>query len=156
MAWVAAIIVLILLVVSAGFRQFALVLILICVIGGFAFYQYEQQEEKRSKTRIPISEIEIEGLTLKPSYSSYDLTGRIKNNSNQYTLSGLQMNLTFRDCEIENENNCIIVAEEDEYIYTNIPPKQARDFTEGIYLYSDMKIKGKMVWSYDIAYTKAK
>ena len=156
MAWVIAIVILILLVVSAGFRQFAFVLILICVIGGFAYYQYEQEEEKRSKTRIPISEIKIEGLTLKPSYSGYDLTGRIKNNSSQYALNGIQMNLIFRDCEIENENNCIIVAEENEYIYTNIPPQQARDFSESIYLYSDMKIKGKMVWSYDIAYTKAK
>jgi hypothetical protein len=154
MAWVIGIVVLILLVVSAGFRKFAGILVLIAVIGGVIFWQYQDNEEKKSKTRIKQSQLLFEDVSLKRSYGSYDMVGRITNNSSQYTLKGVQLKLTFRDCDNENKN-CVIVAEDDEYIYINIPPKQARDFKESVYLYSDLKIKGKMVWDYKIEYTKA-
>ena len=99
MAWVAGIIILILLVVSAGFRKFAGILILVTAVGGFLFWQYQEDEEKNSKTRISPSELVFEGVSLKSSYGSYDMVGRITNTSNKYTLKGVQLKLTFRDCE---------------------------------------------------------
>jgi len=155
MAWIVGIVIIILLVVSAGFRKFAGVLILVCAIGGFLFWQYQENEEKQSKNRIPTSELLFEGVSLKSSYSSYDFVGRITNNSNKYTLKGVQLKLTFRDCAKDNQSNCVIIGEEEEYIYINIPPKQARDFKENVYLNSDIDVKGKMIWNYTIIYTKA-
>jgi len=147
--------ILILLVVSARFRKFAGILILVCAVGGFLYWQYQENEEKQSKKRIAPSEVFFEGVSLKSSYGSYDMVGRITNNSNKYTLKGVQLKLTFRDCAKDSDSNCIIIAEEDEYIYINIPPKQARDFKERVYLYSDLNVKGKLVWDYSIEYTKA-
>ena len=156
MAWIVGIIILILLVVSAGFRKFAGTLVAIAVIAGFLYYQYEKREEKLSMQRIPISEITFQDVILKPSYSSYELVGRITNNSKLYSINEVQLKLTFRDCVKNDESKCVIFAEENEHIYINIPPKQARDFKEGIYLYSDLKVKGKLVWDYQVVYTKAK
>ena len=155
MAWIVGIVVLILLVVSAGFRMFAGVLVLIFAVGGFIFWQYLEYEERESKSRIPQSELVFEGMSLKPSYgSSYDLIGRIVNNSNKYTLKSVQLKLTFRDCEKDNKN-CIVIYEDSENIYINIPPKQARDFKESVYLYSDISLKVEMAWDYKIQHTKA-
>ena len=83
------------------------------------------------------------------------MVGRITNTSNKYTVKGVQLKLTFRDCEKENKSNCIIVAEENENLYVSIPPKQARDFSESVYLYSDLNIKGELVWDYKVEYAKA-
>ena len=155
MAWIIGIVVLVLLIVSSGFRKFAGVLVLVAVIGGFIYWQYQKNEEKQSKTRIKPSELLFEDISLKSSYGSgYDMVGRITNNSSQFTLKGVQLKLTFKDCDKDNKD-CIIVAEDNEYIYVNIPPKQARDFKESVYLHSDLKIKGKMVWDYKIEYSKA-
>lgn len=155
MAWIVAIAVLVLLVVSAGFRMFAGVLVLVTAAGGFLFWQYEKNEERESKSRISQSELSFEGVSLKPSYgNSYDLVGRIVNNSNKYTLKAVHLKLTFRDCEKENKN-CIVIYESSEHIYINIPPKQARDFKEYVFLSSDISLKGEMVWDYKIEYTKA-
>jgi len=155
MAWIIGIVILVLLVISTGFRKFVGILVLIAVIGGFIYWQNEKNEEKQSKTRIKPSELLFEDVLLKSSYGSgYDLIGRITNNSSNYTLKGVQLKLTFRDCDKDNKD-CIIIGEDDEYIYINIPPKQARDFKESVYLYSNLKIKGKMVWNYKIEYLKA-
>ena len=155
MAWIVGVVVLILLVVSAGFRMFAVVFVLILVVGGFIFWQYQEYEERESKGRISQSELVFEGVSLKSSYgSSYDFVGRIINNSNKYTLKNVQLKLTFRDCEKESKN-CIVIHEDSENIYINIPPKQARDFKENVYLNSDLNLKGEMAWDYEIVYTKA-
>lgn len=156
MAWVIGIIILILLVASAGFRKFAGGLILVVAVGGLLFWQYQENEEKKSKNRVTPSELIFEGVSLKSSYgSSYDIVGRITNTSNKYTVKGVQLKLTFRDCEKENKSKCIIVAEENENLYVSIPPNQARDFSESVYLYSDLNIKGELVWDYKVEYAKA-
>jgi hypothetical protein len=155
MAWIVGIVILILLVVSAGFRKFAGVLVLICVVSGLLYWLYQENEEAESKKRIRASDLKFEGVFLKPSYSSYDLVGRITNNSAKYTLKVIQLKLTFKDCDKVNTSNCIVVAQNDEHIYISIPPGQARDFKEGVYLNSNLNIKGTMVWEYAIEYTKA-
>lgn len=155
MAWIVGIVILILLVVSAGFRKFAGVIVLICAVGGLLYWLYQENEEAESKKRISTSDLKFEGVFLKPSYSSYDLVGRITNNSVKYTLKAIQIKLIFKDCDKINSSNCIVVAQDDEHIYINIPPGQARDFKEGVYLSSNLNIKGTMAWEYTIEYTKA-
>ena len=156
MVWIIGLVVLILLVVSAGFRKFAGIFVLIAVIGGVIYWQYQEKyqenEEKQSKTRIKQSELLFEDVSLKTSYGSPYMVGRITNNSSQYTLKEVQLKLTFRDCDKDNKN-CIIVAEDDLFFYINIPPKQARDFKKSVY--PNLKIKGKMVWDYKIEFIKA-
>jgi len=47
MVWIIGLVVLILLVVSAGFRKFAGIFVLIAVIGGVIYWQYQENEEKQ-------------------------------------------------------------------------------------------------------------
>ena len=115
MAWIFGIVILILLVVSTGFRKFAGVLVLVFAVGGFLYWQYQENEERESKKRIPISDLKFDGVTLKSSYSSYDMVGRITNNSANYTLKAIQLKLTFKDCEKANPGNCVVVAQYEIY-----------------------------------------
>ena len=154
MKWLAIIVILILLVVSAGFRKFAGILVLICLVGGVLIWQYQEYEESQSRKMILPSELTFEGVSLEYSNGNYDFIGRIINNSDKHSLSGVQFKLTAKDCAKNDKHNCIIISEVDEYIYINIPPKQARDFKKNIYLYSDINIRGKLVLDYSIEYAE--
>ncbi len=156
MKWLAIIVILILLTVSARFRKFTGILVLTCAVGAGLIWQYQAYEESKSRNRILPSELFFEGVVLDHSDSNYDIIGRIINNSDKYSLSGVQIKLKIRDCTNDNNNDCIIVSEVDKYIYINIPPKQARDFKKSIYLYSDINIKGKLVLDYSIEYAETK
>ncbi len=117
-------------------------------------WQYQEYEENQSKKKILPSELIFEDVSLESSNGGYDIIGRVINNSDKYFLSGVQLKLAMRDCTNNEKNNCIIIAEQDEYI--NIPPKQARDFKKDIYLYSDINIRGKLVLDYSLEYAEAK
>ena len=154
MKWLAVIVILILFVVSAGFRKFAGILVLTCAIGGILIWQYQEYEESQSRKMILPSELTFEGVSLESSNGNYDFIGRIINNSDKHSLSGVQFKLAVKDCAKNDKRDCIIVSEVDEYIYINIPPKQARDFKKNIYLYSDINIRGKLVLDYSIEYAE--
>lgn len=156
MKWLAGIIILILLLVSAGFRKFAGIFVLICVVGGLLFWQYQEYEKNKSRNRIALSELVFENIAFKPSNGNYEMAGRLINNSEKYTLNGVQLKITAKDCAYNDNTECVIISDADEYIYINIPAKQARDFKKDIYLYSDQNIGDRLVWDYAIEYTESK
>jgi hypothetical protein len=156
MAWIVGIIVLILLVVSPGFRKFAGGLIaLAALVGGFLYFKNEQ-EESRSLSRIKNSELVFENVTLKPDYSRYKILGRIKNNSPKYTLKQVTFTISMQDCSgDERSPNCITIGESNETAYLNIPPGQARDFEEFVYFSGGgLKPKGRLEWDYSVLKVK--
>ena len=155
MKWLAVIIVLILLVVSARFRKFAGIFVLVCIVGGLLFWQYQEYEKNKSRNRISPSELVLKNISFKPSNSNYEMTGRIINNSEKFTLNGVQLKITVKDCTNNDNINCIIFSEKNEYIYVYIPPKQARDFKKDIYLYSDQNKEDRLVWDYSIEYAES-
>lgn len=156
MKWLLIVVFLALLAVSAGFRKFAGALVLFCAIGGILIWQYQVYEENQSRKNIMPSELTFENVTLESLNENYRLTGRIINNSDKYDVRGVQIKLTVSDCKIDDNNNCIIISEADEYIYVDIPSKQARDFRRNIFLYSDIIIKGTLDWDYSIEYVESK
>jgi hypothetical protein len=156
MKWLAVIVILVLIAVSAKFRKFAAILILVGAIGGILIWQYQEYDENQSKKLILPSELSFEGVSLEPSNGSYNFFGRIINHSDKYSLSGVQLKLIIRDCEQDDKNNCIIISEVDEYIFIHIPPKQARDFKKNISLYSDINIEGILALDYTIEYAETK
>ena len=156
MAWIIGIVILILLVISSGFRKFAGMLVLVAGVGGFIYYQIEQNEEKNSLKRVKASELVFEDVKLQPSYGSYDIVGRITNTSGNYTVNKVKLKITFRDCKNKNQTDCIVISDETEEMYLRIPPKQARDFKKGIYLSSNTKAKGNLVWNYNVLAVTAK
>ncbi|MDO8333672.1 MAG: hypothetical protein Q7T35_03255 [Nitrosomonas sp.] len=155
MKWLAGIIVLILIVVSEKFRKFAGFLALVCVVGGLLFWQYHEYEKNKSRNRISPSELILKNVSFKLLPSSYEMTGRIINNSEKFTLNGVQLKITIKDCASNDNIDCIIFSEKNEYIYVYIPPKQARDFRKDISLYSDQIKEDRLVWNYSVEFAES-
>lgn len=123
---------------------------------GLIVWQYQEYEEGKSKTRILPSEVVLRKISFDPIGNNYQMTGRIYNNSEKYNLSGVQLKIIAKDCVNNNEDNCVIFSETNEYIYISIPPGQARDFKKEIYLYSNQNVENKVVWNYSIEYAESK
>jgi hypothetical protein len=49
--------------------------------------------------------------------------------------------------------NCVTIEEKNESVYLTIPPGQARDFQESIYL-GTLKPKGRLEWNYSVLQTR--
>lgn len=156
MKWLLILVFLTLLAVSAGFRKLAGTLVLLLITGGILIWQYQVYEENQSKKNILPSELTFEDLSLEPLHENYRLTGRIINNSDKYDVRGIQVKITVSDCKINERDDCVIITEADEYIYADIPAKQARDFKKNIFLYSDIVIKGRLDWDYSVTYVESK
>jgi len=156
MGWLVALAVLFLLAYSAGFRKAALGLVGVLIVVGTAVYVYEQIEDDRSRSRIPSSELEyLDIKLLNKSASSRQLTGRIKNNSKKYALRGLGLRIVLEDCEmLDKQTSCTVVAETTNNLSINVPPGQARDFSEGIYGLGSPIAKRNMVWRYEVTYIR--
>jgi hypothetical protein len=156
MVWVIiGIAMLIMMAAVPAFRKFGAVIVLVAVFGLFSIWFYQKYGEEQSRKRISPSELIFEDVSLNPSYIGYDLAGRIINNSKKYTLKGIQVKLTLRDCAKDNESNCVVIAEHNEYIQLSIPPEQKRDFKDGFYLNPEPKVRGKLNWDYKIEYLNA-
>lgn len=156
MAWLAGIVVLILLVVFPGFRKFAGGLVALAVVVGGFFYLQNEREESHSLSRIKNHELIFENVTLNPDYSSYKIAGRIKNNSAKYTLKEVTLIVTMQDCSGESRSqNCITIGESNETMYITVPPGQARDFDESVYFPGEnINPKGHLAWNYSVSQIK--
>jgi len=148
MIWLLAIIVLILIVVSSGFRKFALwgvgILVLVVVI----YYYDTQAKHEASHQIISHNEIRLDNVV----WGQYnDLAGRVTNNS-KYTLDGLTLKMTAQDC---NGDNCVTIGEAEPYISATVLPGQARDFASHVFFNSPIKPTGKLQWFFVIKETTA-
>jgi hypothetical protein len=157
MAWLAGIVVLLLLVFSASFRKVAGIAVpaVALIVGIFILNQ--RQSEKEARERIPANELELTDMVLTTEYGSHKIVGRIRNRSPQYTLTAIGLTVTLEDCENDSPHrSCATIGEDKDHNYSvDIPPDQVRDFSGYIYP-GDTKPKGKLVWHYSISYTEAK
>jgi hypothetical protein len=157
MAWLAGIVVLLLLVFSAGFRKAAGVVAVVLGLIVVIFVANQRQSKKEARERIPASELEFDGMTLTTEYGSHKIGGRIKNNSQKYTLTAIGITVTLQDCENQRiPSSCVTIGEDKDHdIPVDVPPGQIRDVSNYIFV-GDTKPKGKLVWNYAITYTEAK
>jgi hypothetical protein len=106
MAWAIVVsTVLVLLVFSRGFRIVALGLVAL-LIAAYAIIELDdQRDEHLARSRIPVSQLVFDNVALEPQeYAgghSYKLSGRVKNNSQKYTLNEVTLVATMRDCPTE-------------------------------------------------------
>lgn len=157
MGWLIAIVILLLLLYSARFRKFAAVAIaVVAAIGGYFYFQ-DKHEQAESLTRIGPSEIILDGVRLNQSYGSYGISGRVTNKSPRYTISQLALKITFQDCTGEPPSqSCVAIGETTEHIYKQIPPQQARDFSESLYFSGGNPAgRGKLIWNYSVSEIRA-
>ena len=159
MVWLSAIVLLLLIVFVPVVRKVAVMLLAISVVT-IAYCSYQsQQEREASRNRVSSAEIEFDDLRLGASSSTYELTGRVRNKSSQYTVNFIGMKIQVKDCSVTSlsvESTCVVVGESDTSLYLNIPPIQVRDFRQYVSFPNDMKIRGHMQWSYTVSYITAK
>lgn len=159
MVWeITLVVVFVLLVVSAGLRKAVIALVAITVVGGAIAFYYSQEEELQSQSRIPVSHLGLENMQLNPNYGGYKVSGRIKNNSNQFTLNRIVFVITMQDCSGDAASqSCVTIGESNISPFLTIPPGQARDFQESVYFSGGtLKPKGRLDWHYTVSQTRAK
>ena len=79
------------------------------------------------------------------------MEGRIRNLSDEYTLTAATLRITIQDC---NEDKvCDTVLERDKRLYLEVPPNQARDFDRSVNQ-SGIRIRGSAEWSYQLLSTE--
>jgi hypothetical protein len=155
MKWLIGIVVLALLVVSVRFRKFVLGFVALGAAVGGVVYLINEREESRSLSRIPVSQLIFENVMLSPDYSGYKISGRIKNTSAQFTLKEVTYIVTMQDCTGElPSKSCVTIGESRETVYLNVPPGQARDFEDSVYLGGTLKPKARLEWHYVVSETK--
>ena len=110
----------------------------------------EQISEQKSHALISASQLNLKDVTLRPTYSRWEVTGTVTNNSS-YTLRYFRMKVTVRDCPDES---CVVIGEEAVFVGAEVPPAQMRSFNGQVFLF-DMPRPKKMSWSFQIVQTAA-
>jgi hypothetical protein len=135
------IVVIVLAIISPGFRYFALVA---AGVGGIALYLIVENNKREAENRaqkaalqrewslkaIALDELHFSGVHLKNrSYGPYmALDGVVANNS-KYTLAAFDVQVTLKDCEDKKkETNCKIVGQAVGTARPEVPSGQSRSF----------------------------
>ena len=158
MAWfIAAVVVAVSLVYLAGFRKTALGFLVAASIGGISLYLYNEHREQQATTRIAESQVVLENVEFRQTFgASYELSGKVKNNSETDVLDGIEFKVTMRDCRSKDKSSCVTIGEAMSYVSVAVPPKEARDFLASLYFGSTPKVKGTLAWDYEITALTAK
>jgi hypothetical protein len=149
------IVVLVLLVFSAGFRRFALIAVVIGagVIG--LLFMNSASESKASHSRIPAADLQFDNVRLSSEYGSYSISGRVVNKSTQYTLEDAELFITVQDCN-SAPAHCTTIGEASAFLSVGVPPGQARDFNSYVSFSSPLHPRGQFPWYYTLKQTTAR
>jgi hypothetical protein len=103
-------------------------------------------EREAAKKRIAISEIQFEDIRL--SLGGFEkLTGRIRNGSSRYVLTGVEMAITVRDCV---SGVCDVVGQASHTVMLDVPPGQVRAVDDYVYFSNMPPKRGEYQWDYQI------
>ncbi len=132
-------------------------LLLIVFLGGYVMKQrYDTHREfEASQHRIAFGEVQIEDFALKGTEAAgYRVTGRVRNRSPRYTLTGMQLQVVIKDCY---QSTCDVVGQADVPVSgMEIPPAQLRWLDRQVYFSSLPPMRGSLQWSYKVDYITAR
>ena len=140
MAWVAGVVgVVAFIYFMIRFESFRGIVILLAVgIGGYVWWDNNENKKRTqlAETLIPKSQVHLTDTRLSIG-SLGELTGKVRNSSTKYTLSGLTLKITIRDCPTKKSisKGCDIVGENEVYSRVTIPPGQVRSISEYVSFY---------------------
>jgi hypothetical protein len=134
---------------NAGRVLPAALAVVIGIIAYFAWYQ--NHELALSKQRIPAAEVELADMKISEERRSRQITGRVRNHSQKYTLTELQVRISMEDC---TDGHCEVINQTDITLKPKVPPGQARDFREPLYFTSPLAPRGKLELHYAVVSTR--
>lgn len=122
------------------------------VIGIIAYLAwYQNHELSLSKQRIPAAAVELADMKITDEARGGQITGRVRNHSQEYTLTELQVRISMEDCA---DGHCEVINQTDITLKPHVPPGQARDFREPLYFTSPLAPRGKPVLRYAVVNTR--
>jgi hypothetical protein len=158
MLWIAVVIALGVLVgaliITYGYRHSMMIVLCILVALIIALVWYLRYGGEEGAGLIEPAEVELKGLAMTQQYrSSYRMTGRLVNHSQQYTVTSVDITITASDCQ-DGDAGCVVVGEVSRTIPVQIPPGQARDVLEQ-YVFQRFVIRGELQWRHSISEIQA-
>jgi hypothetical protein len=127
-------------------------LAVVVVIGIIAYFAWHQNHElSLSKQRIPVAEVELADMKIIDERRGKHISGRVRNHSQEYTLTELLMRVSMEDCA---DSHCEVINQTDITLKPNVPPGQARDFSEPLYFTSPLAPRGKLELRYTVVHTR--
>jgi hypothetical protein len=153
MPWIIAVALLIVaLLIRFGHRKSALGLAVGVVALGTWLYVHNERQEHAAENRIPVSDIALNNVNLRPTFrSGYDLVGTLRNNSPRYRLDGIDVSVTLRDCRTKDNTNCTVIGQASTYVAITVPSGESRDLVASLHFGDDKpEVKGTLAWDYKI------
>jgi len=149
MTWIALLVVaVILIVMSLRYPRIAFSLLGVLLVAGVIVYRLTGGDQNSKPIAAEL--LTLENLHMSKSYGdSYYLAGRIRNRSDR-ALREFSLLVQALDCPRANDDqDCQIIGEKTVSIYSKVPPKQARDFRENIYL-GQLQPAHILVWRHQL------
>ena len=113
----------------------------------------DNRERALQHSRLPLSQIELRNMQVTPGFNvrSHVVKGRIHNDSRDFTINTVELQLDLKDCLSEN---CEIVGQEVTRIFLQIPPRQSRDFETTVFFSSAVDLEGSPKWTFAVVGVK--
>lgn len=151
MAWIIVLLIVIVLVfVFPKILKALMILLGVLLCIGLIWYVDNKREEGLSKKRISGKEVVLADFLLGRDRWGWEISGRIKNNSQKHTLTSFDIKMRIRDCIAPGD--CEIVGEAMvDLVESVVPPGQSRSFRRSVFGFPKPDtIRGKYDWSFSI------
>ena len=113
---------------------------------GYESYQLSTQGGLFAENEVVVSEVELKASNYRPNL--FELTGRIRNNSELTTLNGVLLSLALKDCDPVGE--CRELPSREQFVATKLSPESGAPFLEKIYLDKQALPQGELQVEYRI------
>ena len=142
--------------IRVGGRTLALVAL---AAGGWFWYRQrgEAADRDTARERIPLASVELAHVTLTPQPKAagrYAFTARIRNRSPSFTLSGIDVSVSIKDCVAGAP--CETTAQHVQHLRLTVPPGQSRDVRDEVVLEQAPIARGRFAWSHQIVATEGR
>jgi hypothetical protein len=142
-----------------AFRKITMIVVAAGVVGIILLLGYSKEQEangarkrEAAKHLVAPTSLVFEDMRLGNQYGDYRLTGRVKNTS-QHMVTAIAVKLSISDCD--SSGHCDVVGDKEEECHLRIPPGQARDIDETLFMENGTVIRNTMRWDYSIPFVSA-
>lgn len=142
------------LIVTYGYRHSILIALVVLAAGIGVLAWYVRFGDQPGTGLITPQEVQLNNMQMTREYrSSYQMAGRLVNDSKKFTLVSVKITITASDCK-SGGADCIVVGEDHRSVSVEIPPGQARDVVEE-YMFPRFVLQGQLKWRYRLSEIKA-
>lgn len=145
-------------------RKYAGVMFLAFVVAVITTYFVLDGNKQAARDRIAANELVLKDIDIVAKSSSYRITGRVLNNSEDAAVLSFGLEVLAWDCTPEESNEqrgydvkCVTIGQVEEQVFVDIPPGQARDIDDQVYFHGGtLNWNEHMRWETNVLWVEAK